>query len=376
MMLVVRSHLAYWTIGAVFLALFLFIGDSLSMAPEGELGEESVVFPAGVANPKEAIAYVSTASGIEAMNLEDGSVRWTTDAVAKPLMVSNGKLVAEEPAKESDTNFVIVVLNAFDGKVEFRSANIRVDLGTTPQLREQEISFAGGKLDGGIVTLNWNVTHHYRGGANPPLEVLDATKSETVLTVHLDLRNQKIEVLREQRPKQEAATGESDVASSPYVKDSTWRRGPWAVGNKTADLVQEKSDGQTYLALDIHEGSSNSIDKKIRLQPGTDAPPPLVTPDSKYVVVGTDSRTNVSSHSWAVYSVETGQKLGLFESRLAVQEPSVIGDKIFFISQETQKPDLTLGSENLNAVDLQTGKLLWKHALRSKKVGKGPKLPQ
>jgi hypothetical protein len=62
-------------------------------------------------------------------------------------MVSNGKLIAEEPAKESDTNFVIVVLNAFDCKVEFRSANIRVDLGTTPQLREQEISFAGGKQD-------------------------------------------------------------------------------------------------------------------------------------------------------------------------------------------------------------------------------------
>ena len=52
---VFRSSLMYWIIRAVTLALLL--GDSLSIVLEGELIEQSVVFPAGVANSKEAIAY-------------------------------------------------------------------------------------------------------------------------------------------------------------------------------------------------------------------------------------------------------------------------------------------------------------------------------
>jgi hypothetical protein len=377
MMLVFRSNLWSWTIGSVFLSLFLSVGGSLLTALEGELSEESVFFPGGVANPRESVAYVSTASGIEAIDLGDGSTRWTADSQAKPLMVSNGKLIAQESAKESDSPFVIVVLNAFDGKPEFRSANIAIDSGTPPGLREQEISFADGKLDAGALTLNWNVSHHYRGGANPPLETLDLTKSDTILTVHLNLKTQKLQISQERRAKQDlAAAALADVESLPYVKNSTWHRGPWVVGKKTANLIREKSVGETYFTLEIHDGSKISAEQRIRLRTGATDSPALVTPDGEYVVVDSDPQTNATTHSWVVCSVETGQKVGLIESRSVIQEPSVIGQKIFFITEDTQKPAFTLISETLCAVDLQTSKLLWKHALRTKRVGKGPKLPQ
>ena len=97
--------------GMVFLPLFLLlIGASFSIALERELSEESVVFPRGVASPKDATAYVSTSSGIEAINLGEGKVRWAIDIIARPLIVSNGKLITQESTKALDTNYVIVIL--------------------------------------------------------------------------------------------------------------------------------------------------------------------------------------------------------------------------------------------------------------------------
>lgn len=74
--------------------------------------EHPVLFPLGVTHPHQPVAYISyLTSGIEAIDLNSGTVLWKTDITGKPLIVHNDQLIVQRPDAKAANIFTIVSLD-------------------------------------------------------------------------------------------------------------------------------------------------------------------------------------------------------------------------------------------------------------------------
>lgn len=153
----------------------------------------SVPFPRGVADPQGRAGYVAnTAGGIDALDLQAGTLLWSSDARARPLLAFDGRLAALAAEKGTRNAFRVVVLDTHVGRASFTADPF--------ELPEWVKAGAGGEslriraeLHGETLRLTWSAQARYQGGANPPPHVLRQAERDAAGAVRIDLRTGRVE---------------------------------------------------------------------------------------------------------------------------------------------------------------------------------------
>jgi len=78
----------------------------------------SVSFPRGVADPQGRAGYIANAAGgIDAFDLQAGTLLWSSDAGARPLLTFDDRLAALAAVEGRRNAFRIVILDTHSGRV-------------------------------------------------------------------------------------------------------------------------------------------------------------------------------------------------------------------------------------------------------------------
>jgi len=87
------------------------IGGAAQVSPAAELQPGVVVDPRS-----SAVFLMNQSGGIDAVSLNSGDLRWSSDLAAKPLVSSRDRLVAQAESAGRGNVLPIVVLDANHGK--------------------------------------------------------------------------------------------------------------------------------------------------------------------------------------------------------------------------------------------------------------------
>lgn len=153
----------------------------------------SVPFPRGVADPQGRAGYLAnTAGGIDAVDLQAGTLLWSSDAGARPLLAFDDRLAAIAAVKSPRNAFRVVMLDSRSGRVLLTADPF--------ELPEWVTAGAGGgslriraELRGETLRVTWSAQARYRGGANPPPHVLRQASKDAAGAVRIDLRTGRVE---------------------------------------------------------------------------------------------------------------------------------------------------------------------------------------
>lgn len=162
---------------------------------------ESVAFPAGVADEKTEIAFVSNADGIDAVDLRSGSRRWRSTAAVAPLTLVKGgsELVA---ANFDNGTLLLVLVESNSGKTKEKWDSL-AGVFVSPQTCAITTD-----LHDSVLRVTWSVHSRYKGGANLAPAVVERLNIDASGVVEVDLKSNSI--LRRERTKLERETNKHD----------------------------------------------------------------------------------------------------------------------------------------------------------------------
>ena len=335
---------------------------------------QPLFLPKGVAEPSGQIGYVAnTNNGIDAINLNDGKILWTSSEASYPLIATRHWLTAQKFLPRQSNAFQIAKLNTErKGSLILLSEPIVFpDWVSVQPTNDEDFSFQVYATTDDLF-LDWQAHSRYRGGANPPSHILQQSTRERRGNVRVNLKSGNVEML----PSTERTTAPQKDASLEEQFGSGW----WIAGQNLAVLVWEESQGEQVLQLRTRRRVPNRrVENVVELARGK-ALVSFVTPDGCYILVHPD----VPKHShqkqpWWIFSAETGHLLAKLNYEFGTQIASIINSKIYYLVHEeadSTVQEVTFLRSVLKSKDLSTGKLLWEYILQEESTRNPPPLPQ
>lgn len=291
-----------------------------------------------VVHPTAAEAYVmAPGGGIEAIDLDSGTVRWRSDAADKPLVLVEERLVGQvEPETAEDTNRLELAVLDVRAPGERGAADsielpqrVRVSVGDT-----LEGSFrVSGRPSDGAADVSWTFTPIPRQGLLPPPEEQGA---------------------------QDALEGTSGGAVSGSVRIEV------ATGEVARSETAMPESAQPTPAWKL---PAAEIDERANL-------PQYLSADGRHVLVSeriADDRV-WEKYRWTVHDRESGRQIGETRSHVSFT-PFVVRDGMLVYETTPYIPPG--GSEEpakLRGVSLETGEEVWSVPVREV-VWRGPVPP-
>lgn len=335
---------------------------------------QPLFLPRGVAEPSGKIGYVANRNnGIDAIDLNDGRMLWTSGEASYPLLATRHWLTAQKILPGQSNAFQIAKLNTErKGSLILLSEPIVFpDWVSVQPTNDEDFSFKVYATTDDLF-LDWQAHSRYRGGANPPSYVLQQSTREGRGTVRVDLKSGNVEML----PSTERTTAPQKDASLEEQFGSGW----WIAGQNLAVLVWEESQGQQVLQLRTRRRLPNRrVENVVELARGK-ALVSYVTPDGRYILVHPDvPKHSPQKQPWWIFSAETGHLLAKLNYEFGTQAASIINSKIYYLVNEeadSTVQEVTFLRSVLKSKDLRTGKLLWEYLLQEESTRKPPPLPQ
>lgn len=311
-------------------------------------------FPEGIRDPDRPVAYIQTGNGLKALRVLDGSSIWSEPTAGRPIALwGSGIVVLVGLSRQS---FRFDVLARTTGELTLRSKPVSIPPGSSlgpPAMCPNYTLFSENKL-----TLRWQVTSHYTGGASPPRD-LATGKAEANMEVILDQSNGKLLISLHEVPEKVAERVLPETAS--YLRNGTLSYEPWEVDDVSLSLVRKQRSCSLYLEIRVVGGQT--IPREMQLSCPHDDKAPHVTADGMYIVVGE------GEDAWRIYSSNDGREIGRISAR-SLYEPCVVENQIYYRSKDLS------GVGSVIAENVKTGKVIWSVPLSENESERRPKLPQ
>ncbi|CAN1211463.1 hypothetical protein TUMEXPCC7403_14770 [Tumidithrix helvetica PCC 7403] len=227
----------------------------------------AIFLPGGILSPNHQIGYfININNEIEAIDLNDGSVLWTTDVasypltrewewlgvqkMSYPLLATSEWLAVQKMLPNFGNAFKIAKLDR-NGNLLWLSAPIVFpDWVCLRPLGIPDLKFQV-RATTYYLFLDWEAQGHYNGGAPPPGFILDEYEQRKDNgTVRIDLNSGELEMLSSEDP---LALITKDTSGEEHLHPRRWiegleivdlHSGRWIAGQKIVYLVRDRIDGQ------------------------------------------------------------------------------------------------------------------------------------
>lgn len=294
----------------------------------------AIFLPGGILSPNHQVGnFVNINNAIEAIDLNDGSVLWTTDVasypltsewewlgvqkMSYPLLATSEWLAVQKMLPDFGNAFKIAKLDR-NGNLLWLSAPIVFPDWVCLQsyyVRIPELKFQV-RATTDYLFLDWEAQGHYNGGAAPPEFILNEyAQLKDNGTVRIDLNSGELEMLSSEDP---LALITKDTSGEEHFHSRRWivglesidlHSGRWIAGQKIVDIVWDRIDGQQVVQLRICDryGEQN-IEKIIELGRAEEPLGCVVTLDRCYIFVRPNICADVEQ-TWWIFAAETGELL-------------------------------------------------------------------
>lgn len=308
-----------------FAACFIVLAALAGHAPaQGATLREGVV----IDSARGAAYVLSLQGGIDAIDLASGNVRWHSRAAAKPLLLSNGDLLAQG-APGPQGLFRLVTLDPARGTAR------------------QEL----------VLPLPAGVRARVADGPAATFRVQASAPAEGGLLIAWSASSGRLLQGMLPRP-DEALAGARSNSPSAARTPSAFRQGAWRV-----DLAAQRSEALPAEAA-VKASRANA-----RLAPGT-AVRQLPSLDGRYLLRSERNPEGgiARAYRWTVTETATGQEAAnrtwTLDAPVSMAPFVVAGSQLLYVAQpaawrETQDGPLVDKPLRLRALDLRTGAELW-----------------
>jgi hypothetical protein len=324
--------------------------------------------PGGILSPDQKVGYfVNINNGIDAIDLNDGSVLWTTDVASYPLLATNKWLVVHKrlpPHWNIGGAFTIATLALDNGSLIFQSATIfRVPFyppsycwGKTNLNFQLRATTNRLFLDWQAQDSSWNrgtIPLRDPSDPSPQRKARDKARGK----VRINLNSGVVERLPLEAPITDTSVEE------PLPS------GCWTAGQKIVDLVRDEIGGQQGLQLRIRDRyGERNIEKIIELGRG-ETLHYIVTLDQCYIFVCPDICD--VGQPWWIFAAETGELLTTVNydasyKSIDIRSIAIFNSKIYYLVD--QRIDYLTHQSVLKVKDLNSGKLCWEYLVEPPKT--------
>jgi hypothetical protein len=152
-----------------------------------------IPFPEGVASPGAALAFVELRDGaVCAVDLATGGDRWRVAVAARPRLVVDRRLIAQDRPGSRGNVLQLLALNLDrHGELERRFDPLVFEDWVAVDDPELEFDTAMWAEDGNLVVI-WRAESHYVGGAPPTPSIQAAARHEARGHARLDLHTGRV----------------------------------------------------------------------------------------------------------------------------------------------------------------------------------------
>jgi hypothetical protein len=332
----------------------------------------TVPIPGGIADGAGKRGYITgEKGGVEAVDLETGKTLWSSAAAQKPLALVGGKLLAQAQEMGKPNQVRVITFDAEGGKVRESEPVVFPDwvvIGLT-----YGRSFTSrGEVQKGDLYLHWQARAWYAGGARPTPQIEQAARKNADGVARVNLETGKVEMLAkdlglETEPKLPAAL--EKITSQQYWTGADWKTKPLVTGSVVAVLTQEGKGDQATLSLRRWELATGKELETLKLMEGKSLWP-QVTLEGSHVFVHQalpKEKLPEGDYAWWVFSLATGKQVAKLPYG-PMEGAAVLGTKVLIGGADpgAGPPRGPFGAPQpraLRAIELATGKELWKHAL-------------
>ena len=314
--------------------------------------------PRGIATPDGKTAFIAGVDDrIQAVNLDTGERLWSTQLGGQPILADQDKVVI---AREVSPSVVVLDVVAADKGSKLGSCRIQFPPGidvTDPA----RFSLRPCLVDERVV-VQWQASDRYAGGAPPPKFIEESFAAESAGTFECDFRDGQVEVTR-------SVPSESPSAQTSwaYRLGGVWRNTAWTAGEQQAALEMDRSGPEPVLTLST-DGPGNAA-QVTPLITG-EAVEPTVTPDGRFLFV---RRTEPPGEPWDVWEVTTHRQLGRIPREPGSDFPVVLKGRVYYLAPV---PGPAGPAYLIRAIEIDSGRTLWEHALGSPAHAEAPPPPK
>jgi hypothetical protein len=329
-----------------------------------------VPFPRGVASPDGTRGFIEMATpGVAALDLSSGADLWHHTTPARPRLVIDDGLVAQDLSTTHGNVLRFLLLSiSGGGSVVLRTAPLSLPDWVSVDDPEQDVRVE--LFDGtDHFTVVWRVESYYQGGAPPPASVEARTHRVSRGAARVDLATGAVTTQADHPSVADQPVRSTAIAveSAPYIRDLTWHDSPWQADGLTVALA--KPDTGDRLVLRRWTASGDEL-SSVTLAAQRDSIAD-VTPDGHYVFVRVepDGRSDASQR-WDVFSVAPGKQIGFVPYEHGATWPCVVHGRVFYLVEATRTSAPRRAT--LQAFDLATGQELWRKVLPDAAVAAPP----
>jgi hypothetical protein len=347
----------------------------LALLPSGrvpcsEAAEGSFEFSPGVlvAGDRGVCFLMNTANGVDAVDVETGRVRWTTEIAEKPLMIVDGDILAQEAPEPGSDLLQLVLLDASTGEARSPRIDVQLPRGVHPMIDQGAASSFSLDVweDNGSLVVSWSYSEAPLRGAAP------ATRDgfEAHGAARIDLSDWAVSVV----PPGQVITPPSERLPEPLVYMTE-------AGTLPGTLWRTDGVYATVLSTGHGEGRRGTL-KRWNAADG-DSLPDVTLFRGNYVVryPSADGRDVLASralssnrggaaYEWRVFSLETGAPVAELIMDLPAARFFVAGSLLVFQTRQRVEIGGNAGSVEppaLRAVNVDTGETIWTHPFRDTK---------
>jgi hypothetical protein len=343
---------------------------------------QPIFMPAGVAGPDKRTGYVGdTSGGVNAIDLLSGESIWTSDVVARPLIVQEGRLAALRSVAEQASILRIVVLDRHDrGRLLLESDPIEFPGWAYPSIVPADTFRYQTSLEEDDLLLEWEAHATYRGGAPPPSHIQARANQAAAGVARIDLRTGKVQMLplpRKGETRLPPALQNENRFSYQKGPSDTWETDPWVVDDVLAAITGEILEEQQVLKLLRWNRATGEMYEPAVLVKD-EALVSYVTPDGSFVFIHSEKQSEAAAGgpaSWWLFSVATAEQIAVLGYEKGTRETCVLDSTVYYIV-ENPPVSVRRGDEiqqsTINALDIASGRRIWQRSLFARRSTKRP----
>jgi hypothetical protein len=324
--------------------------------------------PGVVVDPVRGAAYLMNPQrGIDAIELSSGRLIWSTSAAAKPLVLSDQRLVAQAETAGDAHSLRIVVLDTKRAGKAVLEASLPLPPDVSPSINDGLGArfTVDARAGDGVVSIWWSFSQRTVSGMFRPGGTPERTQSGAA---RVDLKTGRVESLSAAQARAlqrgDSAAGKPPPAPGPGIQQSPARRA-----------------GDFFIATELKAADPGwrTILKRWNARSGE--PLPEVEVKAGFTVANASAdgslvlmfeaagaaATGLGSYRWSVYSLATGEQVAALRMPLSataffiwrsflVYESPPYGRRVN--QKWVEEP------RGLQAVDATTGSEVWNRALR------------
>jgi hypothetical protein len=312
--------------------------------------------PGVIADPGQGVLYAMVPGGqIDAIDLRNGNLLWSTTQAAKPLLLTTGGLLLAQ--KENGNQLSLAELDTGKQGELVRTADIPLPAGVAASIDEGlGVSFiARACPDGGNAILAWNFSSQQISGAEPAVPPQAVSQSAAAV---IDLATGAVSP---------PASGQTCNPQKPLIPDGIAPAGATPeplcrLGDILAGL-QSGENGQLLLVR--WDAKSNQRLDDVPLF-GKELTLRALSVDCQYVLASRLAE-NGTDWTWLVYSMSTGARVAEITVALDGAAFFIFGSNLIYESPPVHRfvaGVLVDQPLEVRAVALSTGALVWEHRIR------------